>query len=89
MNGISEHSRRFSEDFRTLPQMSEDVPTTLSMTTFSVKRLFGLFSVIFNLIFVINHVIKNNSSGFVRREKLSLMREIDVSSPQAWELAGT
>ena len=30
-----------------------------------VKRLFGLFLVILNLIFVINHVLKNSSSGFV------------------------
>ena len=36
------------------------------------------------MIFVINHVFKNNSSGCViRREKLSLMREIDLKSPQS------
>ena len=50
-----------------------------------VKCLFGLFSGIFNLIFLIIHVLKNNSSGFVSQaiEKLSLMHEIDVCSPQA------
>ena len=32
--GISEHSRRFSEDFQKFPKISEDVPTTFSMTTF-------------------------------------------------------
>ena len=70
MTGISEHSRRFSEDFRTSLKMSKDVPKTFSMTTFEfvvikLSAFFGLFSGILNLIFLIIHVLKNNSSGFV------------------------
>ena len=78
ISGMSEHSRRFSEDFRTLPKMSEDdlFNDDILLCCDKVKRLFGLFSGILNLVFVINHVFKNNSSEFVRRrEWLSLMRE--------------
>ena len=67
---------RFPTDFQTLPKMSKDVPATfehfqsyfedgISVCCDKVKCLYETFLGILNLIFVINHVLKNISSGFV------------------------
>ena len=77
LSNVAENVRRWSDDL-----FNDDILVCCD----KVKRLFGLFSEILNLVFVINHVFKNNSSEFVsRREKLSLMLEIDLWSPQAWD----
>ena len=86
MTGISKHSRRLLNVAENVRRCSEDFfNDDVLVCCDKVKRLFGLFLGIFNLIFLIIHVLKNNSSGFVSQaiEKLSLMHEIDVCSPQA------
>ena len=75
-----EDFRPFSEDFRALPKISEDVLTTLWAPPKLLKRrrllrqlehrvvikgLFGIFLWKLNWSFAINHVLKNNLSGSV------------------------
>ena len=53
---VAKNVRRCSEDF-----FNDDILVCCD----KVKCLFGLFAGILNLIFLIIHVLKNNSSGFV------------------------
>ena len=76
ITGISEYFWWFPTDFQTLPKMSKDVPATfehfqsyfkggISVCWDKVKCLYETFLGKFNLIFVINHVLKNITSSFV------------------------
>ena len=94
--------------FLRLPKVSENVRRSSEglfndniLVSCDKKRLFGLFLGIviklnFNLIFVINHVLKNNSSGFVSQAWEIVLDAWDWClksagvrlTHNAWELAG-
>ena len=85
------------DDFRTTSESCQKFPKMfrrpfnddILVCCVKVKRLFELFLAILNLIFVINHVLKNSSSGFVSQAWEIVLdawvREIDVLSLQAWD----
>ena len=77
---VAENFRRCSDDL-----FNDDI----LVCCVKVKRLFELFLAILNLIFVINHVLKNSSSGLVSQAWEIVLdawvREIDVLSLQAWD----
>ena len=85
------------DDFRTTSESCQKFPKMfrrpfnddILVCCVKVKRLFELFSAILNLIFVINHVLKNSSSGFVSQAWEIVLdawvREIDVLSLDAWD----
>ena len=93
----SKYSRQFSEDFWTLLKMYEDVLTTFELFWIYLKddHFCALWSFLcgkVNTKHFLEHFQRNwivlkkiHSNWWVWHEKLSLMREIVVFSPLAWD----